>query len=78
MGYDERKFAGHSFRARAASTAAAMGIEDSLIKMMGMWENSPYLYISRHITATIHYIAYVYGYVGICYSDNEGILSLKF
>ena len=42
LGYDERKFAGHSFRAGGASTAAAMGIEDSLIKVMGRWESSAY------------------------------------
>ena len=46
LGYDERKFAGHSFRAGAASTAAAMWIEDSLIKVMGRWESSAYqLYV---------------------------------
>ena len=33
LGYDERKVVDHSFR--AALTAAAMGIEKSLIKVMG-------------------------------------------
>ena len=37
-------YSGHSFRAGAASTAAALGIEDSLIKTLGRWElGIPYL-----------------------------------
>ena len=34
---------GHSFKAGAASTAAALGMEDSLIKTLGCWESSRYL-----------------------------------
>ena len=41
--YDEEKYAGHSFRIRAATTAAAAGIEDSLIKTLGGWQSTAYL-----------------------------------
>ena len=45
-GVDPSKYAGHSFRIGAASTAARNGIQDSLIKTMGRWESSAYtLYI---------------------------------
>ena len=45
-GVDPSKYAGHSFRIEAASTAARNGIQDSLIKTMGRWESSAYtLYI---------------------------------
>ena len=39
-------YAGHSFRIGAASTAAAQGLSDSLIKTLGRWESAAYtLYI---------------------------------
>ena len=40
-------YSGHSFRAGAASTAAALGLEDSLIKALGRWESSAYLIYLR-------------------------------
>ena len=46
MGVDERNYSGHSFRIGAATTAAACGIQDSLIKTLGRWESAAYtLYI---------------------------------
>lgn len=45
-GVDASKYAGHSFRIGAATTAASNGIQDSLIKTMGRWESAAYtLYI---------------------------------
>ncbi len=39
-------YAGHSFRIGAATTAAAAGVEDSVIKTLGRWESSSYkLYV---------------------------------
>ncbi len=42
-GLDPGKFAGHSFRIGAATTAAARGLEDSLIRTLGRWHSSAYL-----------------------------------
>ena len=42
-GLDPKKFAGHSFRIGAATTAAAHGLEDSLIRTLGRWQSSAYL-----------------------------------
>ena len=38
-----RRYADHSFRAEAATTAALAETEDPLIKIMGRWESSVYL-----------------------------------
>ncbi len=42
-GVDHSKYNGHSFRIGAATTAAAKGIEDSLIQTLGRWESLAYL-----------------------------------
>jgi hypothetical protein len=42
-GIDQEKYCGHSFRIGAATTAAAKGIEDSLIRILGRWESLAYL-----------------------------------
>ena len=48
VGYgDTSRFSGHSFKAGAATTAAAMKVEDSIIKTLGRWESSAYLLYVR-------------------------------
>ena len=46
-GIDQDKYCGHSFRIGAATTAAARGIEDSVIKTLGRWESVAYLQYVR-------------------------------
>ena len=46
-GVDQQKYCGHSFRIGAATTAAARGIEDSVIKTLGRWESVAYLQYVR-------------------------------
>lgn len=43
VGIDDTKYSGHSFRIGAATTAAAVGVEDSTIQMLGRWKSSAYL-----------------------------------
>ena len=42
-GVDQTKYCGHSFRIGAATTAAARGVEDAMIKTLGRWESVTYL-----------------------------------
>ena len=42
LGYKENDYCGHSIHIGAASTAAAVGIEDHLIKVLGRWNSSCY------------------------------------
>ena len=43
LGLPEGMYSGHSFRAGAATAAAKVGIEDSLIQTLGRWRSSAYL-----------------------------------
>ena len=46
LGYPSAKYSGHSFHAGATTTAAAAGLQDSLIKILGRWESAAYqLYV---------------------------------
>ena len=42
-GMDASIYSGHSFRIGAASTAAAKGVEDALIQILGRWQSTAYL-----------------------------------
>ena len=42
-GVEHSKYNGHSFRIGAVKTAAANGLEDSIIKMVGSWKSLAYL-----------------------------------
>ena len=45
-GMSAQSYTGHSFRIGAATTAAQVGLEDSVIKMLGRWESIAYqLYV---------------------------------
>jgi len=46
-GLEVEKYSDHSLRVGAATTAAAVGIEDSLIKTLGRWKSAAYLLYVR-------------------------------
>ena len=46
---EHEKYSGHSFRIGAATTAAAKGIEDCIIKILGWWESLAYLSTSSSL-----------------------------
>ncbi|KAL5477312.1 hypothetical protein EMCRGX_G024096 [Ephydatia muelleri] len=46
-GIDRSSYAGHSFRIGAATSAAAAGVEDSMIQTLGRWKSSAYLVYVR-------------------------------
>ena len=52
IGLPEQNFAGHSFRIEAATIAASVGIEDSVIRTMGRWSSSASLCTSTPLEKT--------------------------
>ena len=55
-GLDHLKYAGHSFRSGAATTAAQCGLNDATIKLLGRWQSCAYLlYVKtpRHVLASL-------------------------
>ena len=55
-GVNAAHYSGHSFRIGAATTAANLGLEDSLIKTLGRWESAAYL---RYVTISRENLAQV-------------------
>ena len=53
LGYNDARYCGHSFRSGSATSAAAMGIEDHVIKTMGRWSSDCYV---RYITTDANVI----------------------
>ena len=43
VGVDQSQYCGHSFRVGVATMAAARGMEDSIIEMLGRWSSVAYL-----------------------------------
>jgi hypothetical protein len=51
------EYAGHSFRIGAATTAAQVGLQDSLIKTLGRWESAAYMLYVRTPRETLCAVA---------------------
>ena len=47
LGLPKELYAGHSFRIRAATTAAMAGVEDATIQTLGRWQSAAYLQYVR-------------------------------
>jgi hypothetical protein len=43
VGFNAAHYAGHNFQIEAATTAAAAGVEDGLIKILGRWQSAAYI-----------------------------------
>lgn len=56
-GYPASKYAGHSFRIGAATTAGRCGIPESLIKTLGRWESTAYMCYMRTSPETLRAVA---------------------
>ena len=52
-GINAENYTGYSFRIGAASTAAACGMPESLIKTLGRWESAAYMLYIRTLWSTL-------------------------
>ena len=53
LGMNTAGYSGHSFRIGAASTAAAVGISDSMIQLLGRWKSSAFMAYIRSSDAQL-------------------------
>lgn len=53
IGLDDRAFSGHSFRSGAATSCAAGGVEDHLVKVLGRWSSDCYTRYVRPAPASL-------------------------
>jgi len=56
-GIDASLYAGHSFQIGAATTAAKVGMQDSLIRTLGQWDSSAYVLYIRTPRSTLQKVA---------------------
>ena len=60
LGLQQDQYTGHSFRIGTATTAAAVGVQDSTIQMLGRWHSSAFL---QYICTPKEQLASLSGYI---------------
>ena len=56
-GVGDMKYSGHNLRIGAATTVAACGVQDSLIKTLGRWESAAYMPYVRTPRETLYNVS---------------------
>ena len=72
VGVDSSRYSGHSFRIRAATAAAKLGVSDSMIKALGRWKSSAF---TRYIQTPWEQLAQMSGLLsgGVSVDSTERI-----